>query len=149
MRYYTTMTRTVVVDSDAIFALYNPNDPLNTQATKALERLITQGYQLIYPASVLFEIVSLFQRVLPTPAVTARLVSMIKNDTLLVHAIDADILRQSAVLFDPAGSKKHTLVDCSVVVVARKIKADGVFAYDNFYTKQGLKLAEELIEVTK
>lgn len=138
--------KTVVVDSDAIFALYNPNDPLNTKATKSFQQLITRGFRLIYPTSVLFEIVSLFQRVLPRPTVTAKLVSMIKDDVLLVHVIDADVLKQSAVLFDPAGSKKNTLIDCSVVVVAKKIKADGVFAYDSFYVRQGLKLAEELIE---
>lgn len=140
------MTKTVVVDSDAIFALYNPNDSLNAKATRTFRQLITQSFKLIYPTSVLFEIVSLFQRVLPIPTVTTKLVSMINNDQILVHVIDIDILKESAILFDPQGTKKNTLIDCSVVVVAKKIKADGVFAYDSFYNKQGLKLAEELIE---
>lgn len=142
------MPKIVVVDSDAIFAIFNPNDPLNTHAKRTFEQLITQGYQLIYPTSVLFEVVSLFQRVLPTPKVTTKLIEMIKNDQILTHIIDADTLKESAALFTPTGSKKNTLIDCSVVVVAKKIKADGVFAYDSFYTKQGLKLAEELIEKT-
>lgn len=139
------MTKSVVVDSDAIFAIYNPNDSLNTKATQTFQQLITQEFQLIYPTSVLFEVISLFQRVLPTPRVTTKLVEMIKNDQLLVHVIDSDILKQSAAIFDPTGSKKNTLIDCSVVIVAKRIKADGVFAYDSFYTKQGLKLAEDLI----
>lgn len=139
------MDKTVVVDSDSIFAIYNPNDPLNSKATRTFQQLITKGFKLIYPASVLFEIVSLFQRVLPTPTITAKLVEMIKNERIPVHAIDTDILKQSAVLFDPAGSKKNTLIDCSVVVVAKKIKAEGVFAYDRLYAKHGLKLAEDLI----
>jgi len=50
------------------------------------------------------------------------------------------------VLFNPAGSKKNTLIDCSVVAIAKKIKADGVFTYDGFYTKQGLKQAENLVK---
>jgi hypothetical protein len=37
-------------------------------------------------------------------------------------------------------------IDCSVVAIAKKIKADAVFAYDNFYTKQGLKQAEDLVK---
>jgi len=139
------MAKSVVVDSDAIFAIYNPNDPLNTLATQTLRQLITQGFQLIYPTSVLFEIISLFQRVLPTPTVTSKLVEMIKNDALLVHIIDNELLKEAANLFKPTGSKKNTLIDCSVVAVAKKIKAAGVFAYDSFYTKQSLKLAEELI----
>src|SRR3989344_3629504 len=139
------MVKIVVVDSDAIFAIYNPNDPLNTQATKTFQQLIAQGFALIYPTSVIFEVISLFQRVLPTPTVTTKLIEMIKNDQLLVHVVDSDILKQSATIFDPSGSKKNTLIDCSVVIVARSIKAAGVFAYDSFYTKQGLKLAEDLI----
>lgn len=140
------MVKVVVVDSDSIFALYNPNDPLNAKATRTFQQLITQNFKLIYPTSVLFEIISLFQRVMPTPAVTIQFVNMIKDDAVLVHVVDADILKQSVVLFNPTGSKKNTLIDCSVVAVAKKIKADGVFAYDGFYTKQGLKLAEEVLE---
>jgi predicted nucleic acid-binding protein len=140
------MTKVVVVVSDSIFALYNPNDPLNEKATQTFQRLIALGYQLVYPTSVIFEVLSLFQRVLPTPTVTAKLVELMRNDQLLIHIIDADILKAAAVLFNPAGSRKNTLIDCSVVVIAKKIKADGVFAYDNFYTKQGLKQAEDLVK---
>lgn len=140
------MAKVVVVDSDSIFALYNPNDSLNVRATKTFKQLITQGYQMIYPTSVLFEVVSLFQRVLPTPTITAKLVEMIKNDQLLIHVIDVDTLKEAVSLFDPVGSKKNTLIDCSVAVIAKKIKADGVFAYDEFYTKQGLKPADDLVK---
>lgn len=135
----------VVVDSDAIFALYNPNDPLNTQATQTFQKLIEADCQLIYPASVILEIVSLFQRVLPTPAVTAALIEIIKDNQLSIHPVDANILKKSAEIFNPTGSKKNTLIDCSVLVIAKEIKADGVFAYDEFYTKQGLKPAEDLV----
>lgn len=140
------MAKTVVVDSDSIFAIYNPNDPLNTQATQTFQQLIAQGFQLIYPTSVLFEIISLFQRVLPTPTVTSKLIDMIKNDQLLIHVVDNELLKESAAIFDPSGSKKNTLIDCSVVIVAKKIKAYGVFAYDSFYQKKGLKLAADLIK---
>jgi len=139
------MVKIVVVDSDSIFAIYNPNDPLNTKATQTFQQLITQGFQLIYPTSVLFEIISLFQRVLPTPTVTKKLLDMVKKDLFIIHVVDTDTLKESVSLFNPAGSKKNTLVDCSVAVIARKIRAYGVFSYDNFYTKQGLKLAEDLI----
>lgn len=140
------MTKTVVVDSDAIFAIYNPNDPLHVRATHTFQQLITQRYQLVYPTSVIFEVVSLFQRVLPTPTVTTKLIELINNDQLLIHVVDTDTLKVSAALFDPSGSKKNTLIDCSVVAISKEIDASGVFAYDSFYTKQGLKLAEDLIE---
>lgn len=140
------MIKKVVVDSDAIYAIYNHNDPLHSKAIKTLQGLNSKHFQLIYPTSVIFEVMSLFQRVLSTPSVTTKLIEMIKDEQLLIHAIDDELLKQSIITFKPAGSKKNTLVDCSVVAVARKIKADGVFAYDSFYTKQALKLAAELIE---
>lgn len=139
------MEKCVVVDSDAIFALYNPNDSLNNKATRTFQQLIAQNFRLIYPTSVLFEVISLFQRVLPSPTVTAKLIDMIRDEQLLAYIIDTEILKESALLFNPAGSKKNTLIDCSVVSIAKKIKAEGVFSYDEFYTKQGLKFAEDLI----
>lgn len=135
----------VVVDSDAIFAIYNPNDSLNSRAIQTMQRLVSREYQLIYPNSVIFEIISLFQRVLPTPKVTASLIEMIKDERLSIYAIDNELLKESSIIFKPSGSKKNTLVDCSVVAVAKKIKAAGVFSYDSFYVKQGLKLAKDLI----
>lgn len=140
------MAKSVVVDSDAIFAIYNPNDPLNKQAIRTFQQLIAGDFQLIYPTSVIFEIISLFQRVLPKQEVTTKLIEMVKNDEILIYIVDEDILKQSAEIFNPLGSKKNTLIDCSVVATAKKIKAQAVFAYDDFYTKQGLKLARELFK---
>jgi hypothetical protein len=34
------MTKAVVVDSDASFALYNPNDPLNVKTVQTFEQFI-------------------------------------------------------------------------------------------------------------
>lgn len=139
------MAKLVVVDSDSIFAIYNPNDPLNRSATRTLQKLIEQNYQLVYPTSVVFEVISLFQRVLPTLTVTAKLIDLIKDNQMSIYTIDEDTLRETISLFDPKGSKKNTLIDCSVAVVAKKIKAEGVFSYDEFYIKKGLKLAVSLV----
>ena len=144
-----TKNKTVIVDSDAIFAIYNPNDPLNAKALHTLKELANEGYQLIYPTSVIFEVISLFQRVLPTPTVTTKIIEMLRNDQLLVAVDDEDVLKESATLFNPTGSKRNTLIDCSVVVISRKIKAEGIFSYDEFYTKQGLKLAENLVKLNR
>ena len=100
------MAKIVVVDSDAIFAIYNPNDALNEKAILTFRRLISKSYQLIYPISVIFEVISLFQRVLPITSVTTRLLEMIKNDEVFIYTVDIEILKQSVELFDPSGSKK-------------------------------------------
>ena len=138
------MIKKVVIDSDAIYAIYNVNDPLHTRAIKDLKWLNSNHFQLIYPTSVIFEVMSLFQRVLSTPLVTTKISDMIKRDLLIIYAIDNELLKEAINFFKPAGSKKNTLVDYSVIAIAKKIGADGVFAYDEFYTKQGLKSAEEL-----
>ncbi len=138
------MIKKVVIDSDAIYAIYNHNDPLHNKAIQTLQWLNDNHFQLIYPTSVIFEIMSLFQRVLSAPSVTMKIANMINRDFLMIYTIDNLLLKEAVSIFKPAGSKRNTLVDCSVVAVAKKIKADGVFAYDEFYQKQGLKLAEDL-----
>jgi predicted nucleic acid-binding protein len=139
------MIKTVVVDSDAIFALYNPNDPLNQRATRTFRKLIDQNCRFIYPTAVLFEIISLFQRVLPTPKVTEQLIDLIKQEELQIYVVDMEILKEATEIFKPSGSKKNTLIDCSVLAIAKKIKADGIFSYDQFYSKSGFKSAEDLL----
>jgi predicted nucleic acid-binding protein len=139
------MTKKIIVDADAIYAVYNHNDPLHGRAIRILRWLSNNRFQLVYPTSVIFEVMSLFQRVLKTSTVTAKLVDMISRDLLIIHDVDSKLLKQSIAVFKPAGNKKNTLVDCSVVALAKKLKADGVFSYDRFYIKQGLKLAEELV----
>lgn len=134
----------VIVDSDAIFAYYNFNDKLNKRATNTFLQLLDRDYLFIYPISVIFEVISLFQRVLSSPSITAELIELIKNDQLFVHTISTEELRGSASLFNPAGSKKNSLIDCSVAILAKRLKAEGVFSFDEFYSKQGLKLAEDL-----
>ena len=119
------MTKTVKVDSDAIFAIYNPNDPLKAQAIQTFQELANKGYQLIYSSSVIFEVVSLFQRVLPTPTVTAKITDLIKNDNMFIKVVDGDILKESATLFNPTGSNKNILIDCSVVVITKKVRGRG------------------------
>ena len=138
-------TKSVVVDSDSIFAIYNPNDPLNPQAIKTLKWLIKEEYQLIYPTSVIFEVVSLFQRVLPIQTVTEKLINMTRNNELLIYIVDQELLKETALIFKPKGSRKNTLIDCSVAAVAKKIKAKGIFSFDEFYTKQGLVLVKDLV----
>ncbi len=139
------MIKKVVIDSDAIYAIYNHNDPLHGKAIQTIQWLNNNHFQLIYPTSVIFEVMSLFQRVLSSPSVTMKIADLITSGMLIVYEIDKDLLKEAVSLFKPAGSKKNTLVDCSVVAVAKKIKADSIFSYDEFYKKQGLKLAEDII----
>lgn len=139
------MIKRAVVDSDAIYAVYNHKDPLHNRAIQAFQWLDDNDFQLIYPTSVIFEVISLFQRVLSTPSATIKFIDLINGDLLIIYIIDNGVLKEAVDIFKPTGSKKNTLVDCSVAAVAKKIKADCVFAYDGFYKKQGLKLAEDLV----
>ncbi|MEK7521702.1 MAG: hypothetical protein AAB599_02805 [Patescibacteria group bacterium] len=139
------MRKRFIVDSDAIFALYNPDDLLNNSALVTFNRLAEEKCELVYPSSVIFETMSLFQRVLANSEITTLLHEKIQNDELKIYFVEEDVLKDSLSFFKPKGSKKNTLVDCSVVAIAKKLKADGVFSYDEFYKKNGLKLASELV----
>ena len=100
------MTKKVVVDSDAIYAIYNPKDSLHTKAINTLKWLSSNHFQLIYPTSVIFEVMSLFQRVMSSPSVTMKITDMINKDFLIIHEIDNELLKEAVNLFKPTGSKK-------------------------------------------
>lgn len=136
----------VIVDSDAIFALYNPTDPLNAKARKVYSELLDRKVEFIYPSSVVFEILSLLQRVLKSTEILELFFDAINEDTNVVFQIEHDTFLDTLKLFNPRGSNKNSIVDCSVVAVAKKMKADGIFSFDEFYVKQGLKLARDLID---
>jgi len=63
-----------------------------------------------------------------------------------VVAVNQDTIKHAIQFFSPTTSKKNTLYDCIIAAVAEENKADAIFSFDQFYKKQGFKLASEFVE---
>lgn len=66
-----------------------------------------------------------------------------------VHAVDHAILTEAGELFNPDGSKKNTLFDAVVAALAKRLNADAIFSFDEWYRKIGMTLTEDLITAKK
>ena len=135
----------VVVDADAIVALAHPFDANHKKSNRISKKLVKLNAQVIYPATAIAEAVTVIQRVLGSGTTAdGTAVSFIEPDVSIVE-IGHDIYSNAVdKYFAPDASKKNTLFDCIVASVAEKYQANAIFSFDNFYKKQGFKLASEL-----
>lgn len=136
--------RTVVVDSDALIALFNPEDSSYSKAQVLFESFYEQKTRLIYPATALVETVDTIQRRLKKYEVSAQIAELISSAELTVEPVDGTYLKEAVKYFQEERNSRKTLADAVVAAVAKKINADGVFSFDEWYKKLGVKLASEL-----
>lgn len=136
--------QTLVVDADAIIALFNPEDSNHSKAQALFEAFYEQKTRLIYPSTALVEAVDTIQRRLKKYAVSAQIAELISSAAFVtesVEPIDGACLKEAAKYFQSEKSNRKTLADAVVVAVAKKMNADGIFSFDERYQKQGHKLA--------
>ncbi|OGG10807.1 hypothetical protein A3J20_02400 [Candidatus Gottesmanbacteria bacterium RIFCSPLOWO2_02_FULL_42_29] len=134
----------IVGDADGLIALFNKEDNHSSEAFSILEKLINSGGGIIYPVTAITEAITTLQRKLNKPVLAGVIAKQVKESKLTVETVDQGVLEQAANLFDPGGSKQNTLFDAIVAAVAKKYSIDTIFSFDNWYKKQGFKLAGSL-----
>lgn len=138
----------LIVDSDAIIALFNPEDSNYSKAQILFESFYEQKTRLVYPATTLVETIDTIQRKLKKYQVSVQIAQLISTSefaTESVEPIDGVCIKEAVKYFQEETNNRKTLADAVVVAVAKKLKADGIFSFDDWYQKLGYKLASELI----
>jgi predicted nucleic acid-binding protein len=137
---------TIVVDSDALIALFHPGDAHAQRAEQILQALLALNPHLLYPASVLLETSTLLQRRLKQPALAQQLTQLIAQHTLTITPVTQATIHQTLTRFQPQqGSTHHTLFDAVVATTAQPYQAEAIFSFDGWYKTQGFRLAGELV----
>lgn len=135
----------VVVDADAIIAQAYTDDPSYEEALSIGYKLITLKAKLIYPTTAITEAVTMIQRKLNNYKLALAVALSFNDPRLELVKVDEKIVKNAAnKYFSKVKSKNNTLFDCVVAAVAEERKVDAVFSFDNFYEKQGFKLASKL-----
>lgn len=135
----------VVVDADAIVALAHPLDANHKKSGEISRKLVKLKAQVIYPVTAITEAVTVIQRVLGSKETAYQIALSFAQPEVNLVEIDHQIYSNAVdKYFVPDTSKKNTLFDCIVASVAERFKAEAIFSFDNFYKKQGFKLASEL-----
>lgn len=138
--------QTIVVDADALIALFNRDDLHASRAMALLERLSADGVRLVHPATTIAEAVTTLQRRFSNPQATAKLVRLVHAGNLALEPVDAGVLTEALTLFHPQGSKQNTLFDAIVAAVAKRLHATAIFSFDHWYAIQGFTLVAELYQ---
>lgn len=135
---------TVVGDTDGLIAILHEEDLNHQKAVETVAKLLAHDAQTVFPLTTITETITTLIRKLDQPKLAARVVEQITNSSLTIENTDTDMLNEALKVFDPKASKKNTIFDAMVVACAKKLKTKIIFSTDEWYTKLGFTLAENL-----
>lgn len=141
--------RLIITDADAIVSFVTIGDANHTRAKAIMQKLASSHAHLLFPTTAICEAVTVLQRKLNNPDNARYVVSQFQSGNFAIHAVDQDVLADAATFFTPHGSKKNTLFDAVIAALAKRLQADAIFSFDEWYRKIGLVLTDDLIEHSK
>ena len=144
---------TVVVDSDALIGLINEKDDLHKRCLNVASYLAKNSFATVVPYPIILEAATTLakDKTIRRPDLAKKLLrdyAKTENINIVCLSIknDDNIAKLTAKLYTPRTSKKNSPFDFYVLAAAKKTGIGTVFSFDSFYSKNGLKLAEELLE---
>ena len=136
------MNKLVVADADVLVALADEKDANYDKAKKISSWLLSRNYEIIFPNTAILEAITALKRGKNLPEKAHILNRQYQAGAFLIEFVDDEIQKKASLRFEKTISKKNTIFDAIVAEVAIKLKADYIFSFDNWYLKQGFKLAE-------
>ena len=135
----------VIVDADAIIAFVYVDDENHQRAKQIMQSLVATDVSLLFPTTAICEAITVLRGKLNRPEDAKRILAKFQSGDFPIQAVDHAILTEAGALFNPNGSKKNTLFDAVVAAIAKRLLADAIFSFDEWYRKIGLMLADDLI----
>lgn len=137
---------TVVADADILIALSLENDPHHHKAVAINHQLIAQEAIIIFPVTVFPEAITTLKRAFNQSEKAHAINKEYLAGVFRTEYISEEIMRRAAEIFDQkAVSKQNTLFDTIVAATAEKLGAEVILSFDNWYSKLGFKLAQEIV----
>ncbi|PIU03432.1 hypothetical protein COT44_03240 [Candidatus Shapirobacteria bacterium CG08_land_8_20_14_0_20_39_18] len=135
------MTKIVLVDTDALFALNSQDDAHFPKALKISEKLNRQGFNFTISKFVLAETVTLLSyRISHQKAVD--FLEKLMAGKFPVIKVTEEIENLAYQIFKNQSSKNVSLVDCLNMAILKKYRTETIFSFDKIYQKNGFKLIE-------
>lgn len=140
------MRKVVIGDADILVALAFEGDNNHEKAKNIARRLREKLYDVYFPNTAILEAITALRRGLSQPSKAYLVNRQYQQGGFDVIYVDEEIQLKASKLFEEkANSKRNTIFDALVATVAEKESADGIFSFDNWYTKLGFTLASDLI----
>jgi predicted nucleic acid-binding protein len=136
------MTKLVVGDADALVALADEKDANHEKAQKIGEWLLSGNYEIVFPNTAILEAITALKRAKNLPDKAQLINKQYQAGAFLVEFVNEEIQQRASIRFDKTHSKKNTIFDAVVAETAIELKADYIFSFDKWYTKEGFNLVE-------
>lgn len=137
----------VIGDADSLIAIFLDYDSNHKRATSTLKKLNLAGVTTIYPNTAIAEAITTLLRKHSNPKLASYLTEQYRDNRFAVEYVDEKIMKLATEIFNPKGSKQNTFFDAVVAATAKKLSADAIFSFDEWYKKLGFKNASDLIEI--
>lgn len=131
----------VLVDSDAIVAIFSEKDANHARAKIFRQVIKNQESSIAMATSTIAECVTTLRRRHNRPDWSEGFLELIKLEPTIIFPVDDATIFSAAKIYNPYASKKHTFFDAVNVAVAQKEGVEIIFSFDDFYRSHGLKLA--------
>lgn len=135
----------ILLDSDAVIASILEDDALHKKATEIFELLAKKGVILYITTTVVAETAVGLHRKFNQRDKSLNFLEKTVSKWVKIIAVDEDLLIDAYQVLRQTESKKNTIFDAINVTVMRKHNLTAIFSFDEFYKKNGLKLAGEMI----
>ena len=128
-----TMPDTALIDTSAIYALANQNDPHHARASAVLKTWLSRRNTLIVSDWVFAESMTLL-KVRSGASVALRVGRELRSNPVYRWvALSPDDEREVWVTFQKYDDKDWSYVDCGIWVMSQRLRVPQVFAFDSHF----------------
>lgn len=132
-----------VGDADSLIALVCKHDANHHKAKNANKWLFSNEYEIIYPNTAILEATVALKRSLNLIEEAHLLNQQYLKGIFNIEYVSEIIQRQASLRFEKTVSKKNTIFDAVIAEVAKELQAEYIFSFDDWYHKEGFRLAPE------
>lgn len=139
-------TNLVIVDSDGLIGLINPNDPNHDKCLEISNYVTNNHLETVVPYPIVLEAATALARdtKINRPDLAAEILkanARIEDRPIL----DENVASLVSELFQTNTSRKNTPFDHYLLALAKRNGIKYIFSFDSFYEKQGLTPVVELL----
>ncbi len=128
----------VLVDSDAFYALINPQDANHKKARFINKKLVREKITFAVINLVVYEVANLLSyRIDQQTAI--EFLDSVKDSNLEMYTISGELEKETLSLFRKQIKNKTSVVDCANIAVMQKYGFSDIFSFDKIYKLHQLR----------
>lgn len=135
----------VIADADILISTLLEQDANHYKVMELRKGLVSANLMIKFPNTAILEAVTVLRRVFNSEAYAKAVNSDYLAGKYDIFYVDETIQKIASEIFAKEKSKKNTIFDAIVLATAKITKADGVFSFDTWYKKQGVKMVSDLV----